>query len=70
MFADEGPGAQNDRLSLQRTTKFCHSEGIFDARGNPFPCGSKSCAMLCIAKMRIATVALLPRNDVRYSIVR
>ena len=35
-----------------------HSEGIFDARGNPFPCGSKSRAMLCIAKMRIATVAL------------
>ena len=47
-----------------------HSEGIFDARGNPFPCGSKSCAMLCIAKMRIATVAVLARNDVRYSIVR
>ena len=47
-----------------------HSEGIFDARGNPFPCGSKSRAMLCIAKMRIATVALLPRNDMRYSIVR
>ena len=35
-----------------------HSEGIFDARGNPFPCGSKSRAMLCIAKMWIATTSL------------
>ena len=47
-----------------------HSEGIFDARGNPFPCGSQSRAMLRIARIRIAKVALLPRNDVRYSIVR
>ena len=27
-----------------------HSEGIFDARGNPFSCGSKSRAMRCIAR--------------------
>ena len=57
MLADEDPGAQNDRLSLQRTTKFCHSE---PRRGVGISCHSDAFEG---NYRRLPRLASKPRND-------